>query len=62
VTMSDLQGRGAVEALKLALEGTKLLANANSQFHKLIDLKLDQLPLPAAGSTLTRWRALAENV
>jgi alkylation response protein AidB-like acyl-CoA dehydrogenase len=58
--MSDLQGRGAVEALKLALEGTKLLANANSQFHKLIDLKLDQLPLPAAGSTLTRWRALAE--
>ena len=58
--MNELQGRGAVEALKLALESTKLLADASSQFHKLIDLNLDQLPLPGAGSTLTRWRALAE--
>ena len=58
--MNELKGGGGVEALKLALESTKLLADASSQFHKLIDLKLDQLPLPGSGGTLARWQALAE--
>jgi hypothetical protein len=58
--MNDVRGQSVIDALTLALERTTLLADASAQFHKLIHQKLDQLPLPGAGSTLTRWRALAE--
>ncbi len=57
--MSDGDARRAPDGLALALARLDPQADAATQLTEILRLGLDDLPLPASGSTLQRWQALA---